>query len=231
MSPCCELRSSRRRGGAAARLLSLLGSLAARGEIGLLQAEGGQKGGGGCPARLSCSGRHRQGHSNIFSHSLKTLAAGGQQLPPAPSRPVALNGAAPSIPAQDAGPMAHPVRPDSYIKMDNFYTVTVYNKGAEVVRMYRTLLGAEGFRRGMDLYFKRHDGSAVTCDDFLSAMQDANGADLAGFDKWYSQVAPASDVPARSRATPPALRSSGALSPRVEKPTDITGFSHKLVSV
>ena len=79
---------------------------------------------------------------------------------------------------QDAGPMAHPIRPESYIKMDNFYTVTVYEKGAEVVRMYETLLGKDGFRKGMDLYFERHDGQAVTCDDFLAAMADANGADL-----------------------------------------------------
>lgn len=64
---------------------------------------------------------------------------------------------------EDAGPMAHPIRPDSYIKMDNFYTVTVYEKGAEVVRLYSTLLGKAGFRKGMDLYFKRHDGQAVTC--------------------------------------------------------------------
>merc|ERR1719311_873542 len=76
---------------------------------------------------------------------------------------------------QDAGPMAHPIRPESYIAMDNFYTVTVYNKGAEVIRMYRTLLGEAGFRKGTDLYFDRHDGSAVTCDDFRSAMADANG--------------------------------------------------------
>lgn len=89
---------------------------------------------------------------------------------------------------QDAGPMAHPVRPDSYIKMDNFYTVTVYNKGAEVVRMYHTLLGASGFRKGMDLYFERHDGGAVTCDDFLAAMADANDIDLTQFERWYSQV-------------------------------------------
>jgi aminopeptidase N len=79
---------------------------------------------------------------------------------------------------QDAGPMAHPIRPESYIKMDNFYTVTVYEKGAEVVRMYETLLGKDGFRKGMDLYFKRHDGQAVTTDDFLAAMADANDADL-----------------------------------------------------
>ena len=89
---------------------------------------------------------------------------------------------------QDAGPMAHPIRPESYIKMDNFYTVTVYEKGAEVVRMYETLLGKEGFRKGMDLYFERHDGQAVTCDDFLAAMADANGADLEAFKPWYSQA-------------------------------------------
>lgn len=89
---------------------------------------------------------------------------------------------------QDAGPMAHPVRPHSYIKMDNFYTVTVYEKGAEVVRMYKTLLGSQGFRKGMDLYFKRHDGQAVTCEDFFAAMRDANDADFANFLLWYSQA-------------------------------------------
>jgi aminopeptidase N len=89
---------------------------------------------------------------------------------------------------EDAGPMAHPIRPDSYISMDNFYTATVYEKGAEVVRLYHTLLGADGFRRGMDLYFERHDGQAVTCDDFRAAMADANGADLAGFERWYAQA-------------------------------------------
>ena len=89
---------------------------------------------------------------------------------------------------QDAGPMAHPIRPESYIKMDNFYTVTVYEKGAEVVRMYDTLFGKEGFRKGMDLYFERHDGQAVTTDDFLAAMADANNADLSAFKPWYSQA-------------------------------------------
>ncbi|MCA3233942.1 MAG: aminopeptidase N [Cupriavidus sp.] len=89
---------------------------------------------------------------------------------------------------EDAGPMAHPVRPDSYEEINNFYTVTVYEKGAEVVRMYQTLLGRDGFRRGMDLYFKRHDGQAVTCDDFRAAMADANGRDLKQFDLWYSQA-------------------------------------------
>lgn len=90
--------------------------------------------------------------------------------------------------AEDAGPMAHPIRPDSYIEMNNFYTVTVYNKGAEVIRMYHTLLGADGFRRGMDLYFERHDGQAVTCEDFVSAMEDANDYDLKQFRRWYSQA-------------------------------------------
>ncbi|MCL7034557.1 hypothetical protein MKW94_025023 [Papaver nudicaule] len=89
---------------------------------------------------------------------------------------------------EDAGPIAHPVRPHSYIKMDNFYTLTVYEKGAEVVRMYKTLLGSQGFRRGMDLYFKRHDGQAVTCEDFYAAMRDANNVDFANFLLWYSQA-------------------------------------------
>ena len=90
--------------------------------------------------------------------------------------------------AEDGGPMAHPIRPESYVSMDNFYTTTVYRKGAEVIGMYHTLLGAEGFRKGMDLYFERHDGQAVTCDDFRAAMADANGADLELFGRWYSQA-------------------------------------------
>ena len=89
---------------------------------------------------------------------------------------------------EDAGPMAHPVRPESYVEVNNFYTSTVYEKGAEVVRMYATILGKEGFRRGMDLYFRRHDGHAVTCDDFRAAMADANDADLSQFGRWYSQA-------------------------------------------
>ena len=89
--------------------------------------------------------------------------------------------------AEDAGPMSHPVRPDSYIEINNFYTLTVYEKGAEVVRMYHTLLGSEGFRKGMDLYFQRHDGQAVTCDDFRTAMADANNVNLDQFELWYSQ--------------------------------------------
>ncbi|MCB9874386.1 MAG: aminopeptidase N [Planctomycetaceae bacterium] len=89
--------------------------------------------------------------------------------------------------AEDCGPMAHPIRPESYIAMDNFYTATVYSKGAEIIRMYHTLLGADGFRRGMDLYFQRHDNNAVTCDDFRAAMADANRVDLSLLDRWYSQ--------------------------------------------
>ncbi|PJI49679.1 MAG: aminopeptidase N [Pseudomonas sp.] len=90
--------------------------------------------------------------------------------------------------AEDAGPMAHPVRPDSFIEISNFYTLTVYEKGSEVVRMIHTLLGADGFRKGTDLYFERHDGQAVTCDDFVKAMEDANGVDLTQFKRWYSQA-------------------------------------------
>lgn len=89
---------------------------------------------------------------------------------------------------EDAGAMAHPVRPDSYEEINNFYTVTIYEKGAEVVRMYQTLLGRKGFRKGMDLYFQRHDGQAVTCSDFLAAMADANKQDLTQFENWYSQA-------------------------------------------
>jgi aminopeptidase N len=89
---------------------------------------------------------------------------------------------------EDAGPMAHPIRPDSYQEINNFYTVTVYEKGAEIIRMQQTLLGRDGFRKGMDLYFQRHDGQAVTCDDFVSAMSDANQKDLTQFKRWYSQA-------------------------------------------
>lgn len=90
--------------------------------------------------------------------------------------------------AEDASPMAHPVRPASYVEMNNFYTMTVYEKGAEVVRMYHTFLGEEGFQKGMKLYFERHDGQAVTCDDFRNAMADANGVDFNQFALWYSQA-------------------------------------------
>jgi aminopeptidase N len=99
---------------------------------------------------------------------------------------------------EDAGPMAHPIRPASYAEINNFYTATVYNKGAEVIRMMHTLLGRDGFRRGMDLYFHRYDGQAVTCDDFVAAMQDASGVNLTQFRRWYA------------RAGTPRLHASGA---------------------
>ncbi|WP_237134450.1 aminopeptidase N [Pseudohongiella sp. O18] len=88
--------------------------------------------------------------------------------------------------AEDASPMAHPVRPDSYMEISNFYTLTIYEKGAEVVRMIRELLGPEMFRKGSDLYFERHDGQAVTTEDFVKAMEDASGVDLTQFRRWYS---------------------------------------------
>jgi aminopeptidase N len=90
--------------------------------------------------------------------------------------------------AEDAGPMAHPIRPDAYQAIDNFYTVTVYEKGAEVIRMLQTLVGRDGFARGLALYFERHDGRAVTCEDFVDAIADANGRDLAQFRRWYAQA-------------------------------------------
>ncbi len=99
---------------------------------------------------------------------------------------------------EDAGPMAHPIRPASYAEINNFYTATVYNKGAEVIRMIHTLLGVAGFRAGMDVYFQRHDGQAVTCEDFIAAMQDASGVDLAQFRRWYA------------RAGTPRLHATGA---------------------
>ena len=90
--------------------------------------------------------------------------------------------------AEDAGPMSHPIRPESFIEISNFYTLTIYEKGAEVVRMIRTLLGDELFRKGSDLYFSRHDGQAVTTDDFVAAMEDVSGRDLTQFRRWYSQA-------------------------------------------
>ncbi|HJU77872.1 MAG TPA: aminopeptidase N [Sphingomicrobium sp.] len=89
---------------------------------------------------------------------------------------------------EDQGPLAHPVRPDSYIEISNFYTATVYNKGAEVIRMLATVLGPEKFRAGTDLYFERHDGEAATCDDFVKALEDGSGIDLSAFKIWYSQA-------------------------------------------
>ena len=89
---------------------------------------------------------------------------------------------------EDAGPLAHPVRPDTYIEIANFYTATVYNKGAELIRMLHTILGPERFRAGCDLYFSAHDGQAVTCEDFVLAMEEASGEDLSHFRLWYSQA-------------------------------------------
>jgi aminopeptidase N len=89
---------------------------------------------------------------------------------------------------EDAGPLAHPVRPESYIEISNFYTATVYNKGAELIRMMHTILGEDGFRKGSDLYFERHDGEAATCEQFVKAMEDASGVDLAQFRLWYAQA-------------------------------------------
>src|SRR6185437_6945843 len=89
---------------------------------------------------------------------------------------------------EDAGPLAHPVRPDSYMEINNFYTMTIYEKGAEVIRMLHTLLGAEAFRAGTDLYFSRFDGQAVTTDDFVAVLQEASGIDLTQFKLWYTQA-------------------------------------------
>ncbi|EQD41782.1 aminopeptidase N, partial [mine drainage metagenome] len=89
---------------------------------------------------------------------------------------------------EDAGPLAHPVQPDRYQAIDNFYTATVYNKGAEVIRMMATIIGRAAFRRGMDLYFARHDNQAVTIDDFLAAMAAASGIELSAFKLWYHQA-------------------------------------------
>ena len=121
---------------------------------------------------------------------------------------------------EDAGPMAHPVRPDSYLEINNFYTATVYEKGAEVVRMMHTLVGREGFRGGMALYFQRHDGQAVTCDDFAQAIADANPqseltARLVAFKRWYAQAG-TPRVAARGEYDPAARRYTLTLSQHSE---------------
>ena len=104
--------------------------------------------------------------------------------------------------AEDAGPMAHPVRPDSYMEISNFYTLTIYEKGAEVVRMINHILGPENFRKGTDLYFERHDGQAVTTEDFVRAMEDASDIDLSQFRNWYTQAGtPALDISSSYDAT------------------------------
>ena len=89
---------------------------------------------------------------------------------------------------EDASPLAHPVRPESYMEINNFYTTTIYEKGAEVIRMFHTLLGPETYRKATDLYFDRHDGQAVTIDDWVQAMEDASGRDFSQFKLWYSQA-------------------------------------------
>jgi aminopeptidase N len=104
---------------------------------------------------------------------------------------------------EDSGPMSHPIRPDKYIEINNFYTMTVYQKGAEIIRMYHTLLGEEGFQKGMQLYFQRHDHEAVTCDDFRAAMADANGVKLNRFARWYGQSG-TPEVTARGEYDPAA---------------------------
>lgn len=106
---------------------------------------------------------------------------------------------------EDASPMAHPIRPDNYIEINNFYTPTVYEKGAEVIRMFRTLLGAENYRKATDIYFKRHDGQAVTCDDFFACMQESTDLDLTQFKRWYSQAG-TPDVHIRHSYDPAAKR-------------------------
>jgi aminopeptidase N len=108
---------------------------------------------------------------------------------------------------EDAGPMAHPIRPASYAEINNFYTATVYEKGAEVVRMIHTLIGRDNFRKGMDLYFQRHDGQAVTCEDFVAAMQDASHVDLTQFRRWYA------------RAGTPRLKAEGSYDPTAQRYT------------
>jgi len=129
---------------------------------------------------------------------------------------------------EDAGPMAHPVRPDSYVEINNFYTSTVYEKGAEVVRMMQTLVGRAGFARGMTLYFERHDGQAVTCDDFAQAIADANpGSDLARllpqFKRWYSQAG-TPKVTARGRYDAPTRTYTLGLE---QAPTSVSGTAHE----
>jgi aminopeptidase N len=130
--------------------------------------------------------------------------------------------------AEDAGAMAHPVRPDRYQAIDNFYTATVYDKGSEVVRMIQTLVGKQGFRKGMDLYVKRHDGQAVTCDDFVASMADANKIDLRQFMLWYKQagtpvVKVTSDYDAKARTLRLTVRQSTPPTPgqKTKKPLHI----------
>jgi aminopeptidase N len=129
---------------------------------------------------------------------------------------------------EDAGPLAHPVRPESYMEITNFYTATVYNKGAEVIRMMRTILGPEAFRKGSDLYFERHDGQAVTCEDFVKAMEDASGIDLSQFRLWYSQAG-TPRVKARVRHDPASGNATLQLSQTVPDTPGQTGKQPMLI--
>jgi aminopeptidase N len=120
---------------------------------------------------------------------------------------------------EDAGPLAHAVRPETYIEIANFYTATVYNKGAEVIRMMATLLGPENYRRGTDLYFERHDGQAVTVEDWVRAMEDASGVDLLQFRRWYSQAGtPRVSVAVERDGDDVVLRLTQALPPTPDQP-------------
>ena len=123
--------------------------------------------------------------------------------------------------AEDAGPLAHPVRPSSYMEISNFYTTTIYEKGAEVVRMYHTLLGADAFRKGTDLYFDRHDGTAATTDDFAAAMADAGQIDLAQFKRWYQQ-------PGTPRVAVEESFADGVLTLKItQSPADLPNQEHQ----
>jgi aminopeptidase N len=129
---------------------------------------------------------------------------------------------------EDAGPMAHPVRPQSYVEIRNFYTMTVYEKGAEVVRMQHTLLGEETFQAGMRLYFQRHDGQAVTCDDFVQAMQDASGTDLTQFRRWYDVAGtPVLDVQGSFSGSTYTLTVKQSMNPPFHIPFSVKVGSHE----
>ncbi|HSA69838.1 MAG TPA: aminopeptidase N, partial [Burkholderiales bacterium] len=131
---------------------------------------------------------------------------------------------------EDAGPMKHPVRPQSYVEIRNFYTMTVYEKGAEVVRMQHTLLGEERFQAGMRLYFQRHDGQAVTCDDFVRAMQDASGIDLAQFKRWYDVAGtPVLDVAGSFENETFTLKVKQSMNPPFHIPFAVKIGSHEKV--
>jgi aminopeptidase N len=134
---------------------------------------------------------------------------------------------------EDAGPMAHPVRPQSYMEIRNFYTMTVYEKGAEVVRMQHALLGEEKFQAGMRLYFKRHDGQAVTCDDFVQAMQDASGIDLSQFKRWYDVPGtPVLDVSSSFENNTFTLRVKQSMNPPFHIPFAVkVGAEEKVLSL